>query len=96
MSNFIILLDDISNAMYKRLKADADVLKLTRNLIKCKQKEIASYYDLWMYFEAYDFEDEAEVMYRKKLMVEVQVAALEKQLKAQTDKVKIACRERSA
>lgn len=94
-TNIIYPLDDIGVAMYKRLKADADTLTKTRNAIKCKERQITMLTELWLYFEAYDLEDDAQAIYRQKLRVEVEVASLRRALQEQNAKVALACRIRS-
>lgn len=86
----VLTLDEFGWAMYRKLSAEATLLSQLRNAIKCKKKLIQAYLELWLEFEAGDFDD-ADKVYELKYKLELELLQLEVQEREQSEKVRLRC-----
>ena len=74
----IILLDDLTNFLYGKLKADSDKLDEVRMSIRWKAKLIAVYLDMWMEYNQAGAK-QADTIYLQKHKLEVELQKLERE-----------------
>ena len=83
----IVLLDDISSAMYKKLKADGDALSIIDKRVKHLELKIVHATEEWLFLEKLDMEDDAHAVYHGKVKMEHELYQLRVQATSLQTKV---------
>jgi len=73
----VVALDDISHAMFKKLKTHSDSLRKLQSAIRFKKKEVATLTEEWLWLESEELDDCADKMYSSKVHAELQLQTLE-------------------
>lgn len=82
----IILLDDLTRCMYKKLKADEDSLARIHLLIDYKKKLVAIHMDMWLACNERSLMD-ADGVYNDKYALELEIQKLELEAKAVNERI---------